>query len=62
MNRLYEWQFDPENPGRGQYCATGNTISESLIKRLNRFGVKRREIDRVNSLLKQEHNNKKPLY
>lgn len=62
MNRLYEWQFDPENPGRGQYYATGNTISESLIKRLNRFGVKRSEIDRVNSLLKQEHNNKKSLY
>ena len=62
MNRLYEWQFDPENPGRGQYYATGNTISESLIKRLNRFGVKRSEIDRVNRLLKQEHNNKKSLY
>jgi len=56
MNRLYEWEFDPENPGVGQYRATGNQISEALSVRLNRFGVKQSEIDKVNQLLINQHN------
>lgn len=55
MNRLYLWEFDPENPGVGQYYAPGNLISRELGLRLNRFGVKQSEIERVNQLLLDKH-------
>lgn len=51
MNRLYIWDYDPENPSAGQYKATGNMISDKLSTRLNEMGVKMSEIKEVNELL-----------
>ncbi|WP_242289716.1 MULTISPECIES: ATPase, T2SS/T4P/T4SS family [unclassified Bacillus cereus group] len=39
MNRLYEWDFDPENPLVGQYKRTENRMSDALKSRLNEWGI-----------------------
>lgn len=39
MNKLFEFEFDPENPTEGRYVKTQNKISDSLKKRLNEQGV-----------------------
>lgn len=51
MNRLYIWDYDPENPSAGKYKAPGNQISAKLANRLNEMGVKMSEIEEVNQLL-----------
>ncbi len=54
MNHLYEWEFDPESPGNGQYRATGNRVSDAFARRLNRAGIKMSEINELNELMKDE--------
>lgn len=61
MNRLYEWEFDPENPGVGQYYSPGNRITNELAMRLNKFGVKMSEIEEVDEMLVREHENNPSL-
>lgn len=39
MNRLVEWEFNPEDPTKGRYVRTQNRLSSTLKKRLNEFGV-----------------------
>lgn len=51
MNRLYIWDYDPENPSAGKYKATGNIISNKLSTRLNEMGVKMSEIKEINDYL-----------
>lgn len=51
MNRLYIWDYDPENPTAGKYKATGNVITPKLANRLNEMGVKLSDVEEVNQLL-----------
>jgi len=51
MNRLYIWDYDPENPSQGHYAKTGNQITPKLCKALNELGVKMSEINEVNEIL-----------
>lgn len=55
MNRLFKWEFDPENPTEGEYAATGNPLSKALMERLNEFGVKQAEMNALNKLLLEDH-------
>ncbi|MEG1299898.1 MAG: ATPase, T2SS/T4P/T4SS family [Erysipelotrichaceae bacterium] len=55
MNQLYVWVFNPENPDEGHYEATGNKMSQDMVRMLNESGIPISKVHEMNDLLLKNH-------